>query len=328
MFSFVTPNDYYDNLQSAIAQATHRIVLSAMILRADPRVQTILGATIAAAKRGVRVLVVADRYSFYGASRPVSVNRHDFAVALQATHAIVQHLVSAGVQLQWVGNKNKFNPYAGRYHAKVTVVDDEVWTFGGVNLSDDAFTNTDYMLHCQSEGVANLFERLVLGVAKNAVDLDYSESLDTQNTLLVDAGKPGASIIYDTACMLASQASRVFYVSQMCPSGKLAALLRSTDTTCYFNQPTKTGLRPDSAAQLWDNWRADITNNYKGVHYLHAKCILFELHNGTKACLSGSHNFSHRGVTFGTKEIALKSSDPRLWQQLYEQVVQQVATAV
>jgi hypothetical protein len=53
---------------------------------------------------------------------------------------------------------------------------------------------------------------------------------------------------------------------------------------------------------------------------------LFELKDGSKAVLSGSHNFSWRGVAFGTKEIALYSTDPNVWRRLQD-VVYMVATA-
>jgi len=327
MFTVELPKDYFANLRAAVAQARQRVILSAMTLRADQCIQQLLGAVIAAAERGVRVLIVADRYSFYGASRPESVNRSDFARALRATHAIIDHLTATGVQVYWVGNSNKLNPYAGRYHAKITVVDNDVWTFGGVNLSDDAFTNVDYMVHCQNEGLANLFERVVLAVAKDTVTTDYKQILDAQNTLLFDAGKPGSSIIYDQACTLASHASRIFYVSQMCPSGPLANVLQATHGTYYFNPATATGWRPDTLAQLWDGWRSGVRNYYEGHQYIHAKCVLFELKDGGKALLSGSHNFSYRGVAFGTKEIALQSTDQQLWQQLYELVVSALALA-
>lgn len=327
MFDVVPAKKYYTDLQTAVGQATTRIVLSAMTLRADPNIQTLLGTVAAAAERGVRVLIVADHYSFYGAGRPESVSRHDFAVALKATRAIAQHLSAAGVQLHWVGNANQLSPYTGRYHAKISVIDNTVWSFGGTNLSDDAFTNIDYMLHCQDEGIANALERLVLMITKNQPHTDYSQPLNGQDTLLFDAGVSGKSIIYSTACALTAQATRVYYVSQMCPSGQLAKLLGATNATCYFNRPAATGLRAGTLAQAWDNWRTGIQNYYKSKQYLHAKCILFELNDGAKVVLSGSHNFSYRGVAFGTKEIALKSTDGHLWQQLYDQIVQPLATA-
>jgi len=51
---------------------------------------------------------------------------------------------------------------------------------------------------------------------------------------------------------------------------------------------------------------------------LHAKFMLFELKDGTKTLVSGSHNFSERGVRYGTQEIAIRSTDEKLWEQLYD----------
>jgi hypothetical protein len=55
--------------------------------------------------------------------------------------------------------------------------------------------------------------------------------------------------------------------------------------------------------------------------------MLFELNDGSKVVLSGSHNFSWRGVAFGTKEIALQSSDPALWRRLHDVVFKVAADA-
>ena len=38
--------------------------------------------------------------------------------------------------------------------------------------------------------------------------------------------------------------------------------------------------------------------------------------DGKKVALTGSHNFSHKGVVFGTREVALETSSPVLIEQL------------
>jgi hypothetical protein len=53
--------------------------------------------------------------------------------------------------------------------------------------------------------------------------------------------------------------------------------------------------------------------------------MLFELGSGKKVALSGSHNFSYRGVQFGTQEIALESRDEVLWEQLHNFVQKKIA---
>jgi cardiolipin synthase A/B len=38
--------------------------------------------------------------------------------------------------------------------------------------------------------------------------------------------------------------------------------------------------------------------------------------SGEKIAITGSHNFSHSGVMFGTREIGLETSDPLVIDQL------------
>ena len=74
-----------------------------------------------------------------------------------------------------------------------------------------------------------------------------------------------------------------------------------------------------------DQKRFGMQSRYWQPRYLHAKFILFEMPDGSKALLSGSNNFSWRGVAYGTKEIALYSTDAMLWQQLHAFLQQHIA---
>lgn len=323
-FEVVGAGNYYTDLLAYIPKANKRIVLSAMTLRSGPRVSKIMETVVAAAQRGVQVLIVADRYAFYYADRPDYLDRRGFKAEGAMTHQMADAITKAGGVVHWIGARGP-NIYAGRYHAKVTVIDDHVFSFGGVNLTDDAFERIDYVLHTKNQLLATQLTQLVADIAKGQPTQDVRVQLDTQHTLLFDAGNRGTSVIYDRACALTAQATSVQYISQMCPTGQLANHLKNTDYHCYFNRPSRTGWRADTLAQLWDNWRWGITNSYHGSYYIHAKCMLFELKDGSKALISGSHNFSWRGVAFGTKEIALESTDPALWKQL-QSVVHKVAT--
>jgi len=50
--------------------------------------------------------------------------------------------------------------------------------------------------------------------------------------------------------------------------------------------------------------------------YLHAKFIIFTMKDGSKTAISGSHNFAYTGVLFGTREIALETTNPQVIGQL------------
>ncbi|HKX73207.1 MAG TPA: phospholipase D-like domain-containing protein [Candidatus Saccharimonadales bacterium] len=325
-FAVLQAAEYYNEFLALIPKAKKRIVLSAMVVRSGPKTGKILQAMVSAARRNVKVHVLADVFCQHAmVSRPDYLSAEGFRHECAETRELLNEIHALGGTVDWVGRVG-LNPYAGRYHAKVSIVDDHVFTFGGVNFCDDAFGNIDYMLYAKQAALADRLERLVADNGKGFPPADLRVQLDAHATLLFDAGRKGESVIYSRATELAAAAKTVTYVSQMCPSGMLGQRIKQTAHTCYFTRPEQTGIRPDTLAQLWDGWRTGIKNQYEGDAYVHAKVILYELKDGTKAVLSGSHNFSYRGVAFGTKEIALESSDPELWRKLHD-IVYAVATA-
>ncbi|HSE61836.1 MAG TPA: phospholipase D-like domain-containing protein [Candidatus Saccharimonadales bacterium] len=324
-FTVIDAPSYIDALRTLLPRAHKRIVLTAMVILRGPRTDEVLLPLLAAAKRGVTVHVLLDTYTFSPISRPPYLDVTEFKQAVADTRQFFEELRAAGGTVSIVGAMG-LNPYAGRYHAKIAVVDDEVFTFGGVNLRDDCFDNVDYMLRATDAGLADTLEHIAAKNSHGQPVRDLEQQLDPDNTLLFDAGQKHESIIFKRACELTSQAQRVTYISQMAPTGRLAKALRGTKATYYANQPSKTGWSPDTMAQWFDQHTNGLKNHYEGTPYIHAKLILYELKNGKKALLSGSHNFSWRGVAFGTKEIALCSYDEQLWRQLHD-VVYTVATA-
>jgi hypothetical protein len=235
-------------------------------------------------------------------------------------------LRSGGVGVTYVGSVG-LNPFARRMHCKVTLVDDEIFTFGGVNFSDDMFINSDYMLQMHDTILADRLYRLVRKIEADEGPLpDLEELQGEEATLLFDGGTPKQSIIYDTACNVVKDASKVYYVSQMCPSGRLAPLLKKTDSTCYFIAPGQTDF-PANMALISDQLRYRLKNSYTGTKYIHAKFILTIGKNGTKHIISGSNNFNWRGVKYGTKEIAVHATDPQLWEHFYQYMQQHIVHA-
>jgi cardiolipin synthase len=319
-FKVVLAQDYTAQITQLINSAKKRIVIAAMTMRAGEVAGPILQAVVNAARRGINVHIVADVFCQHGSNRPDGISHSRFRHDCAQTRELLNEIHALGGTVDWVGRIG-LNPYAGRMHCKATIIDDNVFSFGGVNFCDDGFRNIDYMLYVKDAAVANDVHNIVGNLPATNIEMP----LNAANTLLYDGGRKGESLIYDRACELAGRARAVVYVSQMCPTGRLADVLKQAKATCYFNQPAKTGLKPSTLAQLWDNWRTGTINHYEGDAYVHAKCMLFELKDGTKAVLSGSHNFSWRGVTFGTKEIALLSTDPELWRKL-QAIVYKVAT--
>ena len=55
---------------------------------------------------------------------------------------------------------------------------------------------------------------------------------------------------------------------------------------------------------------------YTKHQYLHAKFMIFEMNDGQKIAVTGSHNFVNAGVLLGTREIALQTKNLLIIKQL------------
>lgn len=313
-FNVITAADYYTALLEQIPAARKRVVIHSMGILWGPKSEAVLPLLHDALDRGVEVRIVGDIYSKVEANLP-RLRRGDGTPRWSHTLAVNTELRAHGAHISYIG-KIGFNPFKGRCHSKVTIIDNNVYTFGGVNFTSGSFANHDYMLATKNTSLTDQLYVLIREIEKDQRLVDFRESITDTSTLLFDGGTPYTSIIYDTACEIVSQAKRVYYVSQMCPSGRLAKHITATENYCYFNRPSQAE-PPLSLVLPIDRLIHGITNRYKGKRYIHAKFILCENHNGTTHLLSGSNNFSWRGVAYGTKEIALHSTDPKLYQQLY-----------
>jgi len=320
---FLPVSAYIEALHVAIPRAKQRIVINAADIRWGEQLSTFLPLFSEAAKRGVEVRIIADIYSKYMALAP-HPNRSDPAVSWKQNLAIAAQLQTAGARFSYIG-KLGLNPFAHRTHTKITIIDNQLYTFGGVNFCESSLKNKDYMLSMHDPILADRLYRLIGEIEKAGPRPlpDFEEQLGGQAMVLFDGGTPKTSAIYDTACRLAASAKKLYLVSQMCPSGKLARLINNTDNYCYFIHTSQAD--PPANIGMWlDQKRYHIKNQYTGSAYIHAKFLLTEDKNGDKHLLSGSNNFSYRGVKFGTKEIAVHSTDPVLWQAFYDFMQQQI----
>lgn len=314
-FELLEAKDYYQTLLNEVPKAKKRIVLAAMIVLWGERTAPIFIMLKDAIKRGVKVTILLDNYTrlpaLYGLN-PKSSRRDRVKQTAQA----LEDLSRGGAHVYCFG-KLGFPPYKGRCHIKATIIDDTSYSFGGVNFFDQMFDFADYMLASQDHKIADCLEQLVERIGKTHPPLlDGEVPIARGTTILFDGGRPKHSLIYERACELTARAKRVYVFSQMIPSGELAKLLHETDSAVYTNRPEQM-LPVDGIGQAFDQQRYRIQNKYQGDTPIHAKSMLFELPSGKKALLSGSHNFSYRGVRFGTQEIALQSASPELWDKLY-----------
>jgi phosphatidylserine/phosphatidylglycerophosphate/cardiolipin synthase-like enzyme len=307
-------HQYHHELLAWLPRAKQRIVMAALNIAAGPRMNQVFEQLEAATARGVDVHILVDTYT----KTRFGWSENDWQHQIGQVVADLKRLEQCGVRVSWVGPTREINPFAHRCHLKMTIIDDRIYSFGGINLTDGAFEVVDYMTVTTNQAAAGRLVQAVEAVSRDAFGPDdVSWALNETSTVMIDAGQPGRSLIYDRACELAGQAKRVIYVSQYVPGPRLARPLRRTDTQFFYNRPGQTGF-PFSTAQTVGQAVYGLRNQYQHDRYIHAKFILFEMADDSKTSLAGSHNFSAYGVMFGTKEIALESKDESLWQQLYQ----------
>ena len=319
------PEAYLRDAVKTIRRAHTSVYLLTMIIYDDPSTEELFRAICDAAQRGVHVQVVGDTFSYMERAidyRPgVGVKAH-----FRPVTCLKRRITASGGSFHWLGN-HATTVLTSRTHSKWLVVDDIVYSFGGTNLYPASFSNIDYMIKIKDVGLATHLiaeQKRILSADRQGHAYRSHKFGDDNNLVLVDGGFVGDSIIYRHASRLAEKAREITYVSQYCPTGRLARILRTKPTLFYYN--------PASSARGFNALAIKIGAALSGIHtlytrdaYLHAKCMIFTMPDGEKVALTGSHNFPHGGVWMGTREIALETRDQRIVKQLETFVARHVA---
>jgi len=307
---------YLKDLTHNVAGAKTRINLTSLVLADDAHTHELIEALVHAARRGVRVTIAADVFTFSEFGGYFSPLQRLPARSRAALH-MAKRLQAAGAAFVWLGSKYKLNPFGGVTHLKWAVVDDITYCFGGVNLYQEGIESVDYMFKSTHPALAEQISHQHLAIVEgNASHQFYPGCLSetAYGTIYIDSGKRSDSIIYNRLLELAEEAEHILVVTQYCPSGPLAHHLRGK-SNIYYNQPGRTSY-PAKLLIKYGEFRTGLRSLYTRPTYLHAKFMVFTMPDSKKIALTGSHNFSLSGVMFGTREVALETSDPNVIQQL------------
>ncbi len=318
------PTDYISDATYHINQAKTRVSLFTMVIGNDDSTSAILRALNEAVNRGVKVEVAADIYTYLEHGGMILANKYLSKSSRQVTK-MAKEFVKNGVKFIWLG-KSHTTVFNGRNHIKWCVVDDIVYSFGGVNLYNYGIACNDYMIKTTSKQLADELidesKRIIAADTGPFAYPSHSFAVD-EDEVLIDGGLIGESIIYRRVCELTREANRVTLVSQFCPTGKLSRLLKITDSKLYFNPPkSTTGLN-----KFFIKTSILLSGNqslYTRDQYLHTKLMIFEMKNGQKIAVTGSHNFAYTGVILGTHEIAIQTKNPLIIKQLEDFVAQSI----
>lgn len=313
----VLPQDYINQATNLSDSATKRIYLVSLSIIRDSATNDFIDSVMKVSQRGIDVHVAADFltfvYTFSGSWLRLFTGR-DTSIAEKLRHEFKK----SGAKFYWLGKQ--YVPFLfGRTHSKWTVIDDDVFTFGGVNIEKAGIEDkVDYMFHIHNRKLANLLvnEQHKIEQADPISRMLKNHFIKTDyGTVLLDSGQIGKSIIYDHAIKLAQESKSVIFVSQYCPSGALGRALSQTNAKVYFNRKDNAGRI--NRVMIGNRKMIDQQHNlYTHPRYLHAKFIIGTLPDGTKRAITGSHNFATAGAHAGTREIALETTDPEIINQL------------
>jgi cardiolipin synthase len=322
----VSPIEYVAQAAELVRNAKKRVYLVSMVMADHPNTNELLTAIKSTAERGIKVNVAADIFTFGEVSGGFLPIRY-YSPGSKNTTTMVKVLKKAGVTFHWLG-RGRITIFNGRTHSKWCVIDDTVFCFGGVNLYDGGIDNVDYMFRVEDAALANRLVEEQIRIQKSEQSSGNYPSAIVEledMKLLIDGGIIGQSVIYRRACELAEEATKITFVSQYCPTGKLARTLKNRKgVKLYFNKSVNThGL--NKLVLSFTQFVSGLQTSYRKKRYLHAKFIIFTFKDGTKKAITGSHNFAYTGVLLGTREIALETTDPQIISQLEGFVEKRVA---
>jgi cardiolipin synthase len=314
------PAEYLAVATDLIREAKSRVYLIGLTIFRDDTTQDFVDAIIAAASRGVDVHVAADFMTFtYSISGLKSIPLTYRSNSVRQNRELAKRFTDAGAHFRWLGQY--YGPmFMSRTHSKWLVVDDVAFSFGGVNTESVAFNeHVDYMFRIDDPNLANLLVREHLSVEKADRARETSRNHRAKinlGTVLFDGGKPGRSIIYNTAANLAKQAREITLVSQYCPTGVLGKTLSQKPSRIYFNQLENVDSKLNRLMIRLGKRGQREQNLYTHKKYLHAKFIIFTMPDGSRKAITGSHNFVAASSRLGTREIALLTDNEAIISQL------------
>lgn len=312
-FTLLSPPDYIESLTRDIDRATSRIYIAALVVMNDEATHELISSIEAAARRGIEVNIAMDIYFTYREEFVTAKSGFSLKSRLRNMRELKKRLERSGAKIRWLGQFGSFL-FSRRTHLKWSIIDSTIYSFGGVNLySESIHQNSDYFFQVKSKSLADQLASEHLRVIKtDKLGRGYRSHLfgTPEHRVLVDGGNMFDSIIFRHVLQYSEEATRIIYVSQYSPAGKLAGLLkRNPDNEIYFNSHKSLRDRISRVLSRISVAINNIDNNYAGSRYLHAKFMIFEMPDGQNIAITGSHNFIAVGATLGNREVALETTD-------------------
>lgn len=319
-YQLLPATDYASQLIKSINRANDRIAMIALTIAEDDGTREIIDALCQASQRGVNVNIGFDIYFTYREIEKTTSRLSRLPHRLRLMRSTKRRLERAGVKVRWLG-QSTFPFILRRTHTKWSVIDDTVYSFGGVNLYKLGITSSvDYMFRVTDSDLADaIYNEHRRIIHSDKAGHGYRSHLfgAVDRMILIDGGKIFDSIIYRHALVYAREATAIDFVSQYCPTGRLGRLLtKHPHARLHFNHWRNVADPINRIMIRFNMFRMGATTDYDGSTYLHAKFIIFTMPTGQKIAITGSHNFISGGGMLGTREVALETTDPEIIGQL------------
>lgn len=308
-----------------IDRAQNRVCVISTLLTDDEATSPMIEALKNAGKRNVNVNVAGDIFT-YGELTGGFTPFKEYKKKFNSIRKLSKSLKKDGVKFIWLG-KAKFFIFSGRTHTKWVVIDDIVYSFGGINLYKTGLETADYFFKFKDAEVAELLMKTYKNILKSDKTGSGYKSYRVHHEggkILIDGGFMGDSLIYKRAVALAAKAKDITLVTQYAPYGKLAKNLKKANSTIYYNSPDNATFLNKMTIKF-GKLRSGLSTSYTRPRYIHAKYIIYTMPDGKKVAITGSHNLVSGGGMLGTREIALETSNPKYIKQLEKYTKQEIA---
>ncbi len=339
MYTLFNRQQYFDDLIARIkdVKSGDRLLFMTMSIDfIDKAMIEFKQALIEAANKGARVVLLLDSYTFMlGGKLKFGPLFYSNNISLcfknsvfYQTNRTISELIKQGVEVKILNAPlRKFsNPFKGRSHIKLSIINDDIF-IGGINLISDK--TCDVMVLFNDKKIADQLYLLGLnilskGYSNKAIEDDFFLPINQTDQIIIDKGLPNKSLIFDSAIKLINEAKDdLLLICQFFPDKQLILPLRDAynrgvKVRIIFNNFSKHKFPFNilhflvvfyfklKLPKVFFKSEVPIDR-----YFLHAKVLISD-----KTAMIGSHNFVYTGVKFGTSEICLISNNRLLSKNL------------
>lgn len=347
--SYATPLDgveFFTQFTEGVHAAGKGDRISIATMAFDPREKPayeLTKALLGAQARGADIRIALDDFG-YLLTRQIGLVATSWVrdpEALKSRRTLHKSLEIAGAKVTTINTNARplRSMYSGRSHAKIYAIND-LGYISGHNLLETWRADTAVALN-HPDAVATLHD-IVGGLVATGKSQTVFQGKDRRiqlphgDELLIDAGKPGQSLIMREALKLIDEAEEhITMTTQLFPLGRVVRHLQAAakrgvrvDVTCAHPSTLQRPATRFLEEKIYNIQRllygsAAGYHTPEGLPTLHSKILMNE-----KKALVGSHNFDPMGVLLGNTEISLLSLDPEFITTLGEIVLAQTTYAL